>query len=308
MKTRGTRTSQGNVQRKPDRDPPGGAAWSSRASRFHWLWLLAHDSGAVFGGLIVLAVLSLAICGPFLTSYDPLKVDFYNRLLRPSASHLLGTDGLGRDMLTRMLYGARVSMQVGLGTMLLSTILGGLLGLFAGYFRALDGLIMRIMDGLMAFPNILLAIAIMASLGPSTVNVIVAVAVVSMPRVARLVRGQVLAASHFLYVDAARAMGATDWRVVFRHVLPNTVSPLIVQASFTFAVAVISEASLSFLGAGVPPQVPAWGNMLQEGVALMSVAPWVSVFPGLALAITVLGLNLLGDGLRDCLDPRTQEA
>jgi len=250
----------------------------------------------------------MAAIGPLLTGHSPVKVDPYVRLLRPSVEHWLGTDGLGRDILTRILYGARVSLQVGLGTMLAATAIGALLGLVAGFFRAVDGLIMRVMDGLMAFPTILLAIAIMASLGPSTGNVIVACSLVSMPRIARLVRGQVLAASHLLYVDAARAMGASDWRVLFNHVLPNTVSPLIVQASFTFAVAVISEASLSFLGAGVPPQIPAWGNMLQEGVAVMSVAPWVSVFPGLALAITVLGLNLLGDGLRACLDPRTQEA
>jgi peptide/nickel transport system permease protein len=165
---------------------------------------------------------------------------------------------------------------------------------------------MRVMDGLMAFPSILLAIAIMASLGPRTENVIAALTVVYLPRIARLVRGQVLVVRELPYVEAAQASGARAWRIIFHHILPNSASPLIVQSSFTFAFAVIVEASLSYLGAGVPPEIPTWGNMLQEGVPLMAAAPWMSVFPGLAIATTVLGLNLLGDGLRDCLDPRIQ--
>jgi peptide/nickel transport system permease protein len=219
----------------------------------------------------------------------------------------MGTDGFGRDMFTRVLYGARVSLFVGFATMIFSTVLGAVLGLIAGYFNKVDGLIMRVMDGFMAFPSILLAIAIMASLGPRTENVIAALTVVYLPRIARLVRGQVLVVREQLYVEAARTIGATNWRIIFKHTLPNSISPLIVQGSFTFAYAVITEASLSYLGAGVPPEIPTWGNQLQEGVPLMSSAAWMSVFPGLAITITVLGLNQLGDGLRDSLDPRIQE-
>jgi peptide/nickel transport system permease protein len=280
---------------------------SSRASRFHWLWQLSRDSGAVVGGLTVLIVALLGIVGPYFTGYDVLKVDPMNRLLPPSPEHWMGTDGFGRDMFTRVLYGARVSLLVGMATMLCATILGAFVGLIAGYFRSVDGPIMRVMDGFMAFPGILLAIAIMASLGPRTENVIAALTVVYLPRIARLVRGQVLVVRELLYVEAARAMGASNWRIIFRHTLPNSVSPLIVQASFTFAFAVITEASLSYLGAGVPPEIPTWGNQLHEGVPLMAAAPWMSVFPGLAITITVLGLNQLGDGLRDSLDPRIQE-
>ena len=279
---------------------------ASRSSRWHWLWLLSKDSGAVIGGATVILMAVVGVLGPHFTGYDVLKVDPMNRLLAPSATHLLGTDGFGRDVLTRMLYGAQVSLLVGLATMIASTVLGTVVGLVAGYFRIVDGVLMRIMDGFMAFPSILLAIAIMASLGPRTENVIIALTVVYLPRVARLVRGQVLVVREFLYVEAARSMGASSWRTVFQHVLPNCVSPVIVQGSFTFAFAVISEASLSYLGAGVPPEIPTWGNMLHEGVPLMANAPWMSVFPGLALAVTVLGLNLLGDGLRDSLDPRLQ--
>ena len=280
---------------------------SSRSSRFHWLWLLSRDSGAVLGGFTVLTMALLGIFGPYLTGYDVLKVDPMNRLLPPSTTHWMGTDGFGRDMLTRVLYGARISLLVGLATMICSTILGAVVGLVAGYFKSIDGPLMRVMDGFMAFPSILLAIAIMASLGPRTENVIIALSVVYLPRIARLVRGQVLVVRELLYVEAARALGASNWRIIFHHTLPNSVSPLIVQGSFTFAFAVITEASLSYLGAGVPPEIPTWGNMLHEGVPLMAKAPWMSVFPGLAITITVLGLNQLGDGLRDCLDPRIRE-
>ena len=280
---------------------------SPRASRYHWLWLLSRDSGAVLGGLTMICMALLGVFGPYFTGYDVLKVDPMNRLLPPSSSHLLGTDGFGRDMLTRVLFGARISLLVGLATTFCTTILGAVVGLVAGYFTRVDGPIMRVMDGLMAFPSILLAIAIMASLGPRTENVIAALTVVYLPRIARLVRGQVLVVRELPYVEAALASGASAWRIIFHHILPNSVSPLIVQGSFTFAFAVIVEASLSYLGAGVPPEIPTWGNMLQEGVPLMAAAPWMSVFPGLAIATIVLGLNLLGDGLRDCLDPWIQQ-
>jgi peptide/nickel transport system permease protein len=252
------------------------------------------------------AVVILGVVGPQMTGWDVLKVDPANRLLPPSGSHWMGTDGFGRDVFTRTLFAARISLFVGLATMVSSTVLGTVVGLVAGYFRAIDELVMRVMDGFMAFPSILLAIAIMASLGPRTENVVVALTIVYLPRIARLVRGQVLVVGQMLFVEAARALGASDWRIVFKHTLPNCLSPLIVQGSFTFAFAVISEASLSYLGAGVPPELPTWGGMLHEGVAVMGAAWWMSVFPGVAIAITVLSLNQLGDGLRDALDPRIQ--
>lgn len=281
---------------------------SSRASRFHWLWLLSRDAGALVGGLIVLTVTVLGVFGPSLTNIDPLKANPYVRLLPPSSDHLLGTDGLGRDILARLLYGARISLLVGLSTTVFTTLSGGILGLLSGYFKAIDDIIMRVMDGLMAFPNMLLAIAIVAVRGPSTGNVILAMTVSATPRLARLVRGQVFTVKESTFVEAAISTGANSSRILIRHILPNTLSVLIVQAGFTFAVAVLVEAGMSFLGAGVPPEVPAWGNMLQEGAHLVRVAPWVSIFPGLAIAITVLGLNLLGDALRDCIDPRLSEA
>lgn len=279
----------------------------SRAVGPRWLQLLVRDSGAVTGAVIVSAVMALALFGPALSGYDAVHVDPMNRLLPPSSQHWIGTDTFGRDVLTRMLYGARVSLLVGLATMVITASAGAFLGLVAGYIDAADGPIMRVMDGFMAFPSLLLAIAIMAALGARTDNVVVALSVVYLPRVTRLVRGQVLVVREFVYVEAARAMGADAPRIIVRHILPNSLSPLIVQASFTFALAVITEASLSFLGAGVPPEVPAWGNMLQDGVRVIGVAPWLSIMPGLAIAVTVLGLNLLGDGLRDCLDPRLRE-
>jgi len=277
---------------------------SSPASRLHWVWLLSRDSGAVAGSSILLIVLLMSTFGPVQVTADPLKADMLNAFQPPSRGHLLGTDILGRDVLARLLYGGRVSLTVGMGTTLATLPLGGILGLIAGYFDRVDGIIMRAMDGLMAFPNMMLAIAIMAVRGPGVENVIVAMTVSSAPRLARLMRGQVLAIRSSMYVESAICVGASRWRILFRHILPNSVSPLIVQSSFTFAVAVVVEAGMSFLGAGVPPQVPAWGNMLQEGVQAMTRAPWMSVFPGLALVFIVLGLNLLGDGLRDSLDPR----
>jgi peptide/nickel transport system permease protein len=280
---------------------------SSRSSRFHWLWLLSRDSGARVGALIIVFVAVMGLLGPHLTSVDPLKADPFMRILPPSHDHWLGTDTLGRDVFTRMLFGARVSLVVGFGTTVATVLVGGLVGLVAGYFKAADGVLMRVMDGLMAFPSVMLAITIVAVRGPGVGNVILAMTVSGSPRIARLVRGQVLSIRGRLYVEAARSLGASPQRILSRHILPNTMPVLIVQASFTFAIAVVIEAAMSFLGAGVPPQMPAWGNMLQEGARLVQVAPWVSIFPGLAIAITVLGLNLLGDSLRDCLDPQITE-
>jgi peptide/nickel transport system permease protein len=207
-------------------------------------------------------------------------------------------------VLSRVLYGARISVVVGGLVVLLAVAAGLLVGLLAGYYRALDNVLMRVMDGLMAFPAILLAIALMASLGPSLRNVVVALGVVYTPRIARIVRGSVLVVRELPYVEAARAAGASDLAILRRHVLPNCLSPVIVQGTFIFALAVLGEAALSFLGVGAPPAAPSWGNILAEGRLYMQQAPWLVLAPGVAIMATILGLNLFGDGLRDALDPK----
>ena len=262
---------------------------------------------AVASGLFLLVVIILSLLAPVLTSYDPKTADPISRLQGPSSKHWMGTDDLGRDVLTRALYGARVSLLVGSVVMLVAATAGSLIGLVAAFYRRLDTPIMRVIDGMQAFPSILLAIAIMASLGPSTVNVIVALAVVYTAPISRVVRGAALVTKQQPYVESARAIGARDHLILRRYIFANSLSPLIVQCTFVIAFAIISEASLSFLGAGVPPETATWGNMLQGGQRLISRAWWLSVFPGAALVLTVLSLNLLGDGLRDALDPRSRE-
>jgi peptide/nickel transport system permease protein len=254
----------------------------------------------------VLAVAVLAFVGPALSRYDPSRVNPARRLEGPSAAHWLGTDDLGRDVLTRALYGARVSFAVGAAVTVLTAVGGAVLGLVSAYYARLDPVIMRAMDGLMAFPSILLAIAIMASLGPSTLNVVVALAAVYLAPATRLVRGATLVTRQLPYVESARMLGASDQRIMGRHIFPNVLTPIVVQCTFTIAFAIISEASLSFLGAGVPPEMPTWGNMLRDGQRLLNRAWWVSVFPGTGLFLTVLAFNLLGDALRDALDPRSR--
>jgi peptide/nickel transport system permease protein len=226
------------------------------------------------------------------------------RLSAPSAEHVFGTDELGRDLLTQVIYGGRLSLLVGSLVVAIATVLGTAFGLSAGYLRNLDALLMRTMDGLLALPDLLLAIALMAALGPNVANVILALGMVYTPRIARLVRGSVLVVREMEYVQSARALGAAAPRTMFRHVLPSSLSPLIVQATFVFAFSILGEAALSFLGVGVPPYIPSWGNILAGGRQFMVEAPWVTMFPGLAIVVTVLGINLLGDGLRDILDPR----
>jgi peptide/nickel transport system permease protein len=259
---------------------------------------------AVTGFSLLLAILAAALLAGFLSPYDPLKMTVADRLTGPSRVHWMGTDNFGRDIFSRVLHGARLSLRVGLAVMLLTTAAGIALGMCSGYFRRLDNAIMRVMDAMMAFPAILLAIAIMAVLGPKTVNVVIALSVVYAPRTVRIVRASVLAIKGLDYIEAARAQAAGHLRILFRHVLPNSLSPLVVQATFNFAYAVLAEASLSFVGAGAPPPTPSWGNILSEGRIYMQAAPWITLFPGLAIAATVLGLNLAGDGLRDVLDPR----
>jgi peptide/nickel transport system permease protein len=257
-------------------------------------------SGCAFISLILFAALFAGTLAP----YDPLAMVVPDRLKSPSVTHLMGTDNFGRDIFSRVLYGARLSLEVGLAVMLITVVAGVAFGLLSGYFTWLDNLIMRVMDGMMAFPAILFAIAIMAVLGPKTVNVVIALSVVYAPRTVRIVRAAVLAVKALDYVEAVRAQAAGHLRILFRHILPNCLSPLVVQATFNFAYAVLAEASLSFVGAGAPPPTPSWGNILSEGRVYMQGAPWITIFPGLAIAITVLGLNLAGDGLRDVLDPR----
>ena len=258
----------------------------------------------MIGALLVALNALVALSAPAVGRLDPQRLDVRARLSAPTATHWFGTDHVGRDVWSRVVHGARLSMLVG-GSVVLLACAGGLFfGLLGGYYRALDNALMRVMDGLMAFPGIILAIALMASLGPSVLNVIVALGVVYVPRVARIVRGSVLVVRETAYVEAARALGIPDERILLRHILPNCLSPMIVQASFIFAAAVLGEAALSFLGVGVPPQIPSWGNVLAEGRLYLQQAPWLIVFPGVAIMAGILGLNLFGDGLRDLLDPR----
>jgi len=259
---------------------------------------------AVTGFSLILVILAAALLAGQLSPYDPRMMTVTDRLKAPSGSHWMGTDNFGRDIFSRILYGARLSLQVGLAVMLYTTAAGIVFGMLSGYFRRLDNAIMRVMDAMMAFPAILLAIAIMAVLGAKTVNVVIALSIVYAPRTVRIVRASVLAIKELDYIEAVRAQAAGHLRILFRHVLPNALSPLVVQATFTFAYAVLAEASLSFVGAGTPPTTPSWGNILSEGRVYMQAAPWITIFPGLAIAATVLGLNLAGDGLRDVLDPR----
>jgi peptide/nickel transport system permease protein len=259
---------------------------------------------AVTGFSLLLLILFAAVFASVLSSYDPLTMIVSERMKSPSADHLMGTDNFGRDIFSRVLHGARLSLEVGAAVMVFTVGAGILFGLLSGYFSRLDGPVMRVMDAMMAFPAILFGIAIMAVLGPKTMNVVIALSVVYAPRTVRIVRASVLATKQLDYVEAVRAQAAGHLRILFRHILPNCLSPLVVQATFNFAYAVLAEASLSFVGAGAPPPTPSWGNILSEGRIYMQNAPWITIFPGVAIALTVLGLNLAGDGLRDILDPR----
>jgi len=246
----------------------------------------------------------LAAGANVIAPYNPDQNDYHSFLAPPSAAHWMGTDEFGRDVMSRVIFGTRVSLRIGLGVVVASGILGTLIGALAGYVRWLDGALMRCMDGLMAFPGVLLAIALAAALGPSELSAIVALTVTFTPRTARIVRASVIVTKRMLYVEAALAAGAGHLRVLFRYILANTLSPLIVQLTFMFAVSILAEAILSFLGVGPPPPQPSLGNIIAGGRAYIQEAPWVTIYPGLAIACAVLGLNLMGDGLRDTIDPR----
>lgn len=292
-------------RKSKDAVPAGEARGPDRGRhRFTLSRVLRKGRLIVLGAILTIAPLTTGVLAPWVAPDSPTRLDPMQRLTAPSAAHAFGTDELGRDLLTQVIYGGRLSLLVGSLVVMIATVLGTLFGLSAGYLRNLDALVMRTMDGLLALPDLLLAIALMAALGPNVVNVILALGIVYTPRIARLVRGSVLVVREMEYVQAARALGATAPRTMFRHVLPSSLSPLIVQATFVFAFSILGEAALSFLGVGVPPYVPSWGNILAGGRQFMVEAPWVTLFPGFAIVVTVLGINLLGDGLRDVLDPR----
>jgi len=276
---------------------------SERARPAWWRRLLRHPGVLAGAGLLLVFVLA-ALLADVVSTHNPTRLEPSSRLLPPGPGHVLGTDEFGRDVYSLVVHGSRVSLLVGVTTMLLTTLGGVLVGLLAGFNRRLDTLIMRVMDGMMAFPAILLAIALMAARGPGVWNVIVALSVVYMPRTAILIRSTVLGIRDLDYVQAARALGRRDLAVAFCHILPNCVGPMLVQGSFIFAYAILAEAILGFLGVGVPPYVPSWGNVIASGKNVIREAFWVSLCPGVALTLAGLSLNLLGDGLRDVLDPR----
>ncbi len=260
------------------------------------------------GGLIVTLFVALAILAPMLAPYEPLRGQLGERLLPPSVGHWLGTDELGRDVLSRVLYGARISLQIQIAAVGLALVLGTLLGVVAGYVgRWPDMLIMRVVDIMMAFPGIFLALAIIAALGTGLGNVIIASAIFLVPQFARVVRGSVLTLKEKEFVEAARALGERDVTIILRYLLPNSLAPIIVQTSLRMATVLLTASGLSFLGLGVQPPSPEWGAMLSNARAYMITAPHVATVPGVAIMLVVLGFNLLGDGLRDALDPRLRE-
>lgn len=262
----------------------------------------------LIGSAILLLILIITTFGPLIFHRDPLALNVQDRLQGPSANYLLGTDNYGRDLLARVLHGARVSLFVGFAVSILSTIIGYIIGMYCAYFKWFDGVMMRVLDGFMAFPAILLAIALMAALGAKTSNVVIALTIIFTPYVARVVRSSALVIKQQTFVEALQSQGATSNRIIWLNIAPNVVSPAIIQATFIFADSIITEAALSFLGAGVPPPAPSWGNILLDGKTLIFNNPWMTIFPGIAIVLTVLGMNLLGDGLRDLFDPTTGRA
>ena len=258
----------------------------------------------MFGSALLTAMVCIAIFAPYIAPGDPLALAPARRLRPPQEAYWFGTDMFGRDVYTRTIYGARISLIVGISVATLSTIVGLVIGLLSGYVRLIDAIIMRVMDGMMAIPGILLAIAMMALTKASVENVIIAITIPEVPRVVRLVRGVVLQIREQPYIEAAQSIGTRFHRILLKHILPNVMAQIIVQATYICAAAVLIEAGLSFLGAGTPPNIPSWGNIMAEGRTFFQIAFWIILFPGLFLSVTVLSINLLGDGLRDALDPR----
>ena len=283
------------------------------------LWALAiRNPAVIFGGAILMVMLAIAILAPLLGTVDPTRIDPAARNKKPGAeitfrlddgttakrTAIMGTDSLGRDVYSRVIYGTRVSLVIGVAVAIIAVSIGLVIGLVSGYIRWLDGIIMRIMDGLMAIPGILLAIALVSIWRAGLITVIFAIVVPDVPRVVRLVRSVVLTVREEPYVEGAISVGTPTWTLMFRHILPNTVAPLIVQGTFIAAAAILAEAILSFLGIGIPPEIPTWGNIMAEGRTLFRVFPHNILYPGIFLALTVLAINIMGDGLRDTLDPK----
>lgn len=282
----------------PSHSRVGGLPWKAMRS------LAARNPTVVYGGAILVTVALFAAAANWVSGIPPTAINVDSRLAAPSLLHWFGGDALGRSLWSRTLWGGQISLFVGVSVVALSTAFGLVIGLLAGYFRALDSILMRVMDGLMAIPGVLLAIALMTLTRSSVKNVIIAVTITEIPRVVRLVRAMVLSIREQPYVEAAIASGGGTARIIFRHILPNALAPLGVQATYVCASAIIAEAYLSFLGAGTPPEIPSWGNIMAEGRVYFQIAPWIILIPGTFVALTVLAMNILGDGLRDMLDPR----
>ena len=302
-----------------DEDVVDSAAIASASTRRKSLWALAmRNPSVIFGSVILLIMLAIAVLAPFLGTVDPTRIDPAARNKKPGTEItfrlddgttakrvvLMGTDSLGRDVYSRVIYGTRVSLVIGVAVSACAVAIGLVIGLISGYIRWLDGIIMRIMDGLMAIPGILLAIALVSIWRAGIITVILAIVVPDVPRVVRLVRSVVLTVREEPYVEGAISVGTPTWTLMFRHILPNTVAPLIVQGTFIAAAAILVEAILSFLGIGIPPEIPSWGNIMAEGRTLFRVFPHNIMYPGIFLALTVLAINIMGDGLRDTLDPK----
>ena len=278
---------------------------SVRDRRWRTLRRAARARLAPFGAAVMLLAITVALLAPVVAPYNPLKQNLNNTLARPDWTHLMGTDNVGRDVFSRMVYGTRVSLVAGFGSVVIAVLVGGLLGLLAGYAGGrVDNLVMRMMDAVLSFPPLVLALALGAVLGAGLTGVVIALGVVYTPTFARLMRGQVLSITAREYVDAARALGAPGWRIAWSHVLPNATAPIVVQASLSVAFAILAEASLSFLGLGIQPPAASWGSMINAGRGYLQQAPWIVFGPGAALFITVVGLNFVGDAVRDALDPR----
>jgi len=279
-----------------------------RARRWTVLRQAARTRLGPLGVVVMLLAIAVALFAPVISPYDPLKQDLANTLARPDRAHLMGTDNVGRDVLSRMVWGTRVSLMAGFGSVALAMVTGGLLGLLAGYAGGrIDGLVMRVMDAVLSFPPLVLALALGAVLGAGLTGVVIALGVVYTPTFARLMRGQVLTITARDYVEAARALGAPGWRVAWHHVLPNAAAPIVIQASLSVAFAILAEASLSFLGLGIQPPGASWGSMINAGRGYLQQAPWIVFWPGAALFVTVVGLNFVGDAVREALDPRLRK-
>jgi peptide/nickel transport system permease protein len=281
-----------------DRRRAGGSAWS-RGFR-----AAVDNRGVLMSIAVLLLIVSTAIFSDVLGGGDPLQIRPRARLTPPGAAFWFGSDALGRDVFSLVLHGARLSLMIGVLTALFSAVAGTLLGLVAGYFRRTDTIVMRVLDGVMAIPGVLFAVALVSLVGPSVMSVVAAISFAEIPRVTRLVRSVVLIVREEAYVRAAEGMGIPAWRVMFRHIMPSCVAPLVVQVTYIFAAAILAEATLGFLGVGFPPDIPTWGNVLAGGRSVFQRGPWTILAPGVFLSMTVMAVNILGDGLRDKLDPK----